>query len=729
MAGGSLTRADVEAWNTEHLDTAATHWSSTAQAWEEHFTTIHNGMTRPGGTTWEGAGADAASERSWMDLVTVRGAADALHSASAHATNGSGDVAWAKRRALNAITEAEEDGFTVGQDLSLKDTSTPSLLSDGEDRQSKAKEHAHAIQAAVQQLVDADKQTADRIHGALFPLNGVKFPGHDGDGNHDPTVEAVDYQKPKEPPQDKPGADDNGGLAGLLGVPDPAKKPDEKSPWTQQRPPAEPDKPTNPLDLLAGKDGKDGKSDAASEHPRTLQDMMLPSGPPAAAGPASEPKFDPKTPEGRAGLAMARQVLMNDPRVPPGEVEQRLAAMTAQAQQPLPPPPVHEPGPKPPIPGFGERLGDKFNNFTNSIHEGFYERGRETLTGIENLTGLGGPGHPGVGESWKQLAHGTIDDIRNDPLRYDVAQREGHAMVEDPGRYAGKTLFDGTVAAATAPLAGEGLLARGAAEGAVTHGLEHGIEHGVVHDATPVAPHPPADLPVAPHGPVEVPATGDHGLIGHGGDTAPPPLEHHSPLEDMLLGGHHDANPVEVPPTHTPPSPDAFDLGQGSHYNSGDPYHPGNWPPHTPESTWQKGDTEPGWRHVNRGPDKPWMDFQGQVGGIERTPEGHLPEYVRTDPTTGKPVEYDAQVFRGPQEVYLEAKDGHRGMAFAPDSTYWEGRADKTLEQVERQLRALPPDAILEWHVSDPYGAAAIRKLFEANGIYDVSVIYTPRVP
>ena len=129
MASGSLTRADIEAWSTEHLDTAATHWSSTAQAWEEHFTTIHSGMTRPGGTTWDGAGADAAAERSWADLVTVRGAADALHSASAHATTGSGDVAWAKRQALNAIVEAEEDGFTVGQDFSVKDTSMPPAAS------------------------------------------------------------------------------------------------------------------------------------------------------------------------------------------------------------------------------------------------------------------------------------------------------------------------------------------------------------------------------------------------------------------------------------------------------------------------------------------------------------------------------------------------------------------------------------------------------------------------
>jgi len=214
LASGSLTRADIEAWSTEHLDTAATHWSSTAQAWEEHFTTIHSGMTRPGGTTWDGAGADAAAERSWADLVTVRGAADALHSASAHATTGSGDVAWAKRQALNAIVEAEEDGFTVGQDFSVKDTSMPSLLSDGEDRQSKAKEHAHAIQTAVQQLVDADKQTADRIHGALSPLNGVTFPGHEGDGKHDATMQAVDFgfkrdvPKPPPPPPAGPNRQD-----------------------------------------------------------------------------------------------------------------------------------------------------------------------------------------------------------------------------------------------------------------------------------------------------------------------------------------------------------------------------------------------------------------------------------------------------------------------------------------------------------------------------------------
>ena len=51
--GGSLTRSDIEAWDTTHLETAATHWRSTAVRWEGHFETIHTGMLRPGRTIWE----------------------------------------------------------------------------------------------------------------------------------------------------------------------------------------------------------------------------------------------------------------------------------------------------------------------------------------------------------------------------------------------------------------------------------------------------------------------------------------------------------------------------------------------------------------------------------------------------------------------------------------------------------------------------------------------------
>jgi TusA-related sulfurtransferase len=51
------------------------------------------------------------------------------------------------------------------------------------------------------------------------------------------------------------------------------------------------------------------------------------------------------------------------------------------------------------------------------------------------------------------------------------------------------------------------------------------------------------------------------------------------------------------------------------------------------------------------------------------------------------------------------------------------------LDEVPRQLRALPDGAQLEIHVSDPTGAAAIRNLIEDNEWFDVAVIYTPKAP
>lgn len=51
------------------------------------------------------------------------------------------------------------------------------------------------------------------------------------------------------------------------------------------------------------------------------------------------------------------------------------------------------------------------------------------------------------------------------------------------------------------------------------------------------------------------------------------------------------------------------------------------------------------------------------------------------------------------------------------------------LEEVPRQLNSLPDRAILEIHVSDSAGAAAIRKLLDGPDFDGVEVIYTPKAP
>lgn len=205
----ALTRSDIEAWDTTHLEAAATHWRSTAAHWEGHFETIHTGMLRPGGTAWEGTAADAAAEHSWGDLVKVRGAGDALYTAAGHATNGAGDIAWAKRQVLDIITEAEEAGFTVGQDFSLTDTSSwGGMLRTTVARQQQQQAFATEISTRVQALVAIDKQVASQITAALAPLETLQF--DETPDQHTPTVQAMGFHHFKQdghapPPPPPPG--------------------------------------------------------------------------------------------------------------------------------------------------------------------------------------------------------------------------------------------------------------------------------------------------------------------------------------------------------------------------------------------------------------------------------------------------------------------------------------------------------------------------------------------
>ena len=223
--GGALTRADIEAWDTTHLETAATHWRSTAAHWESHFETIHNGMLRPGGTTWEGTAADAAAERSWGDLVKVRGAADAMYAAAGHATNGAGDITWAKRQVLDAIAEAEEAGFTVGQDFSVTDKSAGGLLRSAAARQQQAQTFATEISTRVQALVAIDQQVATQISGALAPLEGMRFKEPEGAPtpvppakDHEPVVHAAGYGIKQDVPPPTPAMPPGPNAADMKGV-------------------------------------------------------------------------------------------------------------------------------------------------------------------------------------------------------------------------------------------------------------------------------------------------------------------------------------------------------------------------------------------------------------------------------------------------------------------------------------------------------------------------------
>lgn len=192
---GVPTLSRILGWDTRHLYQAATDWARTAELWEETFTRVHRGTLSPGGTTWEGTAAEAAQDLSFADLVKVRGLADALQSASAVARRGADHLDYLKRQAIEAINEAEEAGFVVEEDLSVKHQS-PMIGSPADiaARQALAEQLAADIHTRAAALDALDRETAAKIRFATTELNGQKFP--DAPDN----VHALDV--PLAPPPD-----------------------------------------------------------------------------------------------------------------------------------------------------------------------------------------------------------------------------------------------------------------------------------------------------------------------------------------------------------------------------------------------------------------------------------------------------------------------------------------------------------------------------------------------
>lgn len=187
VSAGIPSLSQILGWDTTHLHRAATDWTSAAQRWEQTFTNVHRGTLAPGGTAWEGPAADAAQQRTFSDLVKVRGMSDALSDAATITRRGADQLDYLKRKAVEAINEAHEAGFTVGEDLSVTDASKYSGL-----RIAAMRSHAGAIAARAAALSTADQDIAAKISAATTRLSGDPF------AESPQTVQALDV--PLAPP-------------------------------------------------------------------------------------------------------------------------------------------------------------------------------------------------------------------------------------------------------------------------------------------------------------------------------------------------------------------------------------------------------------------------------------------------------------------------------------------------------------------------------------------------
>lgn len=188
---GVPSRSDVEAWDSSDLNAAATRWRTVAGALESAFEQHRQNILTPGGTTWEGDAKDAALDRVTADTSVVRRQGDMHREVADIATRGSEDIRGARSRVLEAIAEAEQDDFTVGEDLSVADNRAYDEET-AAARMTAATEHAEFIRWRAEQLVATDALIGQQLQANAAELEGIQFEGERDGKETDPTIRLVD---------------------------------------------------------------------------------------------------------------------------------------------------------------------------------------------------------------------------------------------------------------------------------------------------------------------------------------------------------------------------------------------------------------------------------------------------------------------------------------------------------------------------------------------------------
>ncbi|QNJ95245.1 hypothetical protein HZU40_13995 [Mycolicibacterium fluoranthenivorans] len=189
MAVPSLSQ--IQSWDTDHLDQAATRWTNTADAWKDSFDSISRQIANPGGQHWIGTAAEAAQSRTSLDQLKVQGLSDDLRAAATAARAGSAQIEAAKKAALYSVGEAHAEGFVVNEDLSLTDLFTTNSTSELTARSAQAQVLAAEIQAKAEALAAADQHAADTIAAAAAGLQAAAF--EPSDAPDDPQIQMVDF--------------------------------------------------------------------------------------------------------------------------------------------------------------------------------------------------------------------------------------------------------------------------------------------------------------------------------------------------------------------------------------------------------------------------------------------------------------------------------------------------------------------------------------------------------
>jgi len=380
-----LTPSDVKRWDVGAIHSVfetASGRAATLQHLGDNLQQVHNVLA-----DWQGEAGDAFR----ADVGKVRRdiEADGAESkrVAAAVSQAEADVRACKTEFDDIERAADANGWTITPDWRI-DVGDTGIGLDPISFPAERQAMQHALNACKVHAHTADHELATAIRGAV------------GDGALDATGTApgggVPPQGPPNPadPQGKTPSLQDMLLPTGAGAGDPARIPRSQEDILLPAGAGPGGKPPSLEDLLTGRGQPSG---AGGQQPGSLSDMLGRLAQPGAPG-APAPQLKPA--EVERFKAMARQT-MADAGMSPDQIEAHLDEYVANAQQWMadggphyvPPEPA-----SPPPPGFGD---------------GFADRWFATEQGIKDLVGQGGPGAPGVAESWWQMIKGTTEVAQN----------------------------------------------------------------------------------------------------------------------------------------------------------------------------------------------------------------------------------------------------------------------------------------------------------------------------
>lgn len=438
---GPLTPNDVRRWDLNAIQMVfetAHGRANTLQQLGENLQQVHNTLS-----DWQGEAGEAFRADLGKTRRDIEADGQESRQVAAAVSRAEADVSACKRELADVERAADAKGWTITPDWRIdagnsgvgrnrNDAAAQQVLQAQLDT---VKAHAHT----------ADHELASAIRAAVgeAPLaaGGGRGGGPAPPGARDPAGGGKprtwqDMLLPAGPADGRPGD------GPPSGAPDPAGAVAGGKPktWQDMLLPAGPADGRPSGAPPSGAPKGPPTAAGAGGKPRTLQDMLLPTGP--ATRPGGAPALRPTPADVESAKALLRPIMIQD-GVPPDQIEARLDQVVAGAQQwidsgmpnYIPP----EPAPPPP-PGFGE---------------GFADRWFATEQGIKNLFGQGGPGAPGVLESWQQMLKGTVETATN-PVGAAVGEVKNFLDSPSPAYYLGGKTADGAFALPGMLFGGEG---------------------------------------------------------------------------------------------------------------------------------------------------------------------------------------------------------------------------------------------------------------------------------